>query len=333
MFVDEAKIFVKGGRGGNGCVSFLREKYRPFGGPDGGDGGKGGDVILRADGSIHTLIDLTYHPHIRSRNGTHGRGKNQYGKDASDRVLMVPPGTVVKDLEGNVLADLVQPGQSYVAAKGGRGGRGNARFKSPTQRAPSHAEPGEEGEERWLLLELKLLADVGLLGLPNAGKSSLTARISAARPKVASYPFTTLTPQLGLVEADGDRRFVVADLPGIVAGASRGRGLGLRFLRHVERTKILVQVIDMASPFTTSPIEDYSCVNEELVSYGAELSAKPRIIAANKMDLREAQVNLASYREWLEQQGHALYPISALTGEGITSLVEAVDNLLRKAGG
>jgi GTP-binding protein len=332
MFVDEAKIFVKGGRGGNGCVSFLREKYRPYGGPDGGDGGKGGDVILLADGNLHTLIDLTYHPHIHAGNGAHGRGKNQFGRTAPDKVLRVPPGTVVKDAEGNILADLMRPGQSYVAARGGRGGRGNTRFKSSIQRAPSQAEPGEATEERELLLELKLLADVGVVGLPNAGKSSLIARISAAQPKVASYPFTTLTPQLGMVRTNVDRSLVVADLPGVVEGASGGKGLGLRFLRHIERTKMLVQMMDIASPFEGSPVDDYTCVTKELASYRVDLSTKPRIIAANKMDLPEARANLASCRNWLERQGHAVYPISALTGEGVPILVEAIDKTLREVG-
>ncbi len=246
MFIDLAKIYVKAGDGGNGAVAFLREKYRPFGGPAGGDGGKGGDVVLVATSRKHTLLDFEYRTKFRAQNGQHGKGKNQAGKDGEDLIIEVPVGTVVKDaLTGEVLCDLVEEGQSCVVAKGGRGGRGNARFASPTNQAPKYAEKGQKGEERWLILELKLIADVGLIGLPNAGKSTLISKLTKARPKIADYPFTTLSPVLGVLELDEEHRLVLADIPGLIEGASKGRGLGLEFLRHIERTKLLLHLLPL----------------------------------------------------------------------------------------
>ena len=255
MFIDEAKIYVKGGDGGKGCVSFRREKYIPRGGPDGGDGGEGGDVIITADRNLHTLIDLRYQQHYRADRGGHGEGSNKHGKDGGDCRIRVPVGTIIKDTDTElILEDLNEDGKSLIAAKGGRGGKGNTRFKSSTNRAPRRAQKGLPGEEKWLYLELKLLADISIIGFPNAGKSTLISKISAAKPKISDYPFTTLTPNLGVVRVGDYKSFVVADIPGLIEGAYKGKGLGIRFLKHIERTKILLHLIDMSAGEGRDPI-------------------------------------------------------------------------------
>jgi len=325
--VDRVKVFVKGGRGGNGVVSFRREKYIPYGGPDGGSGGDGGDVILVAGLSHSTLVDLSYRPHLHAPAGRHGEGKSKHGKNAFPLILEVPVGTVINDEAGNLLADLSRKGQRVVVARGGRGGRGNTVFATARRRAPGFAEKGEEGEGRTLILELKLLADAGMVGFPNAGKSTLLSRISAAKPKIADYPFTTLVPQLGVVSLDRERSFVVADLPGIVDGAHRGVGLGHQFLRHIERTMVLIYVIDMAATEGRDPFADYVALRKELFLYQTELTARPALIAANKLDLPGAADNLARFSRELQHDALGIYPLSAVTGEGVKPLLEAVYRL------
>lgn len=326
MFVDRVKIFVKGGTGGNGVVSFRREKYIPHGGPDGGSGGDGGDVILVADKRRSTLVDFSYRPHLRAPAGQHGEGKNKHGKNAIPLILEVPAGTELKDEAGNLLADLARHGQKAVVARGGRGGRGNTAFATARRRAPGFAEKGEAGEERTLILELKLLADAGMVGFPNAGKSTLLSRVSAARPKIADYPFTTLIPQLGVVSLDRERSFVVADLPGIVEGAHRGVGLGYQFLRHIERTMVLIYVLDMAGTEGRDPLEDFLGLREELVRYLPALLDRPAVIAANKMDVPAAAANLSAFAARLDGEVK-LFPLSAVTGEGVRPLLEEIYRL------
>jgi GTP-binding protein len=330
-FIDEAKIYVKSGRGGNGCVSFRREKYVPRGGPNGGDGGGGGDVIVVAKENMTSLLDYRYKRHYRAESGEHGKGKDQHGKSAPPLFIPVPIGTVVKDLStGQVLGDLTEDGQTLVVAKGGRGGKGNARFATSTNQAPKKAEPGEEGEEKDLLLELKLLADVGIIGFPNAGKSTLISRISAARPKIADYPFTTLVPNLGVVGYGENKTFVVADIPGLIKGAHEGAGLGIKFLRHIERTRILIHLVDL-SPFTErDPIEDYRAMNEELEAYSPELKDKPQIIALNKIDIPEAREKLEEVKTYFNELGMKVFPISSATGEGINELIREVGRRLEE---
>lgn len=329
MFIDYVKIYVKAGDGGNGAVAFRREKYVPAGGPCGGDGGRGGDVVLVVDPNLRTLIDYHYKKHYKAERGEHGKGKDQHGRDGADLILRVPPGTVVRDVGGAFCVDMVKPGQRLVVARGGKGGRGNARFVTPQMRAPRFAERGDPGEERWLELELKLIAEVGLVGFPNAGKSSLLRRISAARPKVASYPFTTLEPHLGLVRVGDDASFVVADLPGLIEGAHEGHGLGHRFLRHVERTKVLVHVVDTAGTEGRDPRDDVRVINRELELYNPELIKRPMIIAANKMDLPGAAENLELLRK--EFPDMKICPISALQGTGIDELVRQIYELLKQS--
>ena len=326
MFYDYVKIFVKAGDGGNGSASFRREKFIPNGGPDGGDGGRGGSVVLMVDPNLNTLVDYHYQTHYRAERGEHGRGKNQHGKNGEDLLLRVPPGTVVREEDGDTLADLTRPGQQVVAARGGRGGRGNTHFTTSKEQAPHFAEQGDPGEERTLELELKLLADAGLIGFPNAGKSSLLRRISAARPKVASYPFTTLEPNLGMVRIGEDRSFVVADLPGLVEGAHTGTGLGHRFLRHTERTTVLVHVVDTAGTEGRDPLEDIRVINQELQVYNPELAGRPQVIAANKIDLPQARENLPLLRQGFPDA--QVYPISAVTGEGVDQLLLGISRLL-----
>ncbi|HIE37961.1 MAG TPA: GTPase ObgE, partial [Anaerolineae bacterium] len=319
MFTDEAIIHVKAGDGGNGAVAFRREKYVPFGGPAGGDGGKGGDVVLYVDPGLNTLHRFTRQRHFRAERGQHGRGKNQHGAWGADLRVPVPPGTVVREADtGRVLADLTEPGQEVVVARGGRGGRGNARFATSTNQAPRVAENGEPGEERTLQLELKLLADVGLVGKPNAGKSTLLAAVTAARPKIAPYPFTTLQPHLGVVVLDDHTDFVLADLPGLIEGASEGKGLGHEFLRHVERTRLLIHLLDGAAP---DPLDDFAAINEELDAFGHRLAEKPQIVAFNKMDLPEARERFPQVRESLQAQGYEVLPISGLAREGVRDLL------------
>lgn len=313
-------------------VAFRREKYVPRGGPSGGDGGRGADVILIVDSDLTTLMDFKYKVHYKGKRGEHGQGSNKFGRSAEDLVIKVPPGTVVKDAEtGEILADLVEDGYRYVIAKGGRGGRGNARFASAIHRAPDFAEKGEPGEERWIILELKLLADVGLIGFPNAGKSTLLSRMTAARPKIADYPFTTLSPNLGVVDTgfgEGSS-YVLADIPGLIEGAHEGQGLGHEFLRHVERTRLLVHVLDL-SGIERDPVEAFHAINDELVKYSEKLLEKPQIIAANKMDLPEARDNLDKVKQALENKGCDIIPVSGATGEGIKQLIKHIGEMLSK---
>lgn len=327
MFFDEARIYVKAGNGGNGCVSFRREKFVPFGGPDGGDGGKGGDVYLVVDPHINTLIHFKKRSHFKAQSGQHGRGKKQAGKSGEDLYIPVPPGTVVKDANtGEFIADLVEPGQKVLVAKGGKGGRGNAAFATPVNQAPRFAEKGEPGEERWLYLELKLIADAGIVGVPNAGKSTLLAAVSAARPKIAPYPFTTLEPNLGVVTV-GDYDFVLADIPGLIEGAHRGAGLGHKFLRHIERTRVIIHLLDGLSP---DPLKDFEAINRELALFSAHLAAKPQIVAYNKMDIPEVRERWPQIRDSFAKVGCGVYPISAATGEGVWELMKAVAALLQE---
>lgn len=330
MFVDRVSIYVRAGSGGSGCVSFRREKYVPTGGPDGGDGGDGGSVIASVSPRLHTLMDLRHRKHYKAPDGRPGRGKNQHGRNGNDVIIEVPPGTVVRDSsKGEVIADLVTPGQVVVVAAGGKGGRGNARFATATRQTPRFAQPGCEGEERWIDLELKLLADVGFVGLPNVGKSTLLSRISAARPKIADYPFTTTRPYLGVVDLGDGRSFVAADIPGLIEGAHRGSGLGHEFLRHIERTKVLVHVIDMAGVIEGhDPIKDFEVVNDEMRLYNPELARRPTIIAGNKIDLPEAKEHYERAQGILSELGKETYPISAVTGEGVKELLEAIANTL-----
>jgi len=327
-FVDEAAIYVKGGDGGDGCVSFRREKYVPRGGPDGGDGGDGGSVILLADPNLSTLLDLVSKREHRAADGRPGRSRNRTGASGADIVVRVPVGTVVIDTDtGLVLRDLKEPGMSVVVAGGGRGGRGNARFATPTDRAPRRFEHGQPGQERRLRLELKLVADVGLIGLPNAGKSTLLSRISAAHPKVAPYPFTTLQPVVGIVDADPMHRFTVADLPGLIRGAHLGKGLGDEFLRHIERTRMLVHLVDAAPADRSDPLDNYRAVREELALHSPRLAEKPELVAANKMDLHGAEEGLRRLRGGLDRR---VVPLSAMTGEGVRELLGAVLRMLQE---
>lgn len=331
LFIDEVKIHVKGGDGGNGIVSFRREKFVPAGGPDGGDGGRGGDVVFVVDEGLRTLLDFRHQRHLKAGRGEHGKGSNMHGKNGEDLVVRVPPGTIVRvESSGEILADLVKAGQSAVVARGGRGGRGNPRFVTPTNQAPRLAERGEPGEERWVVLELRLLADVGLVGFPNAGKSTLLARVTAARPKIADYPFTTLTPNLGVVRAADGQNFVLADIPGLIEGAHQGAGLGHEFLRHIERTRVLIHVLDVAG-LGRDPLEDFRAVNDELRLYNQALARRPQLVAANKIDLAEARANLPRVTGTLEEMGYDVYPISAATGEGVDDLLRAAARALATA--
>jgi len=325
MFVDYAVINVYAGAGGSGAEAWRREAGVPRGGPAGGDGGKGGNVILRADRQLSTLLDYRYQQHYRAERGQHGMGKNRTGRDGADLILRVPPGTVVRDADtGELLGELLEHGDELVVARGGRGGRGNAAFATATRRAPTYWEPGEEGEERRIALELKLIADVGLVGQPNAGKSTLLASISAARPKIADYPFTTLEPNLGVVQLPGSRTYVVADIPGIIEGAHQGRGLGLRFLRHIERTRTLAYMIPVDSP---DPQAEYEMLREELHSYSEELAEKPHCVVLTKMDLLgpgESPPKIEAPEAW------GVYAISAVSRKGLDELLEGLYTRVRE---
>lgn len=324
MFVDVTRIYVKGGDGGRGSNAVRREKFVPEGGPWGGDGGRGGDVIFIVDTGLNTLQDFKYQKHFKAQKGEIGDTKGQHGAKGDDLVVKVPPGTIVKDDDtGEVLYDLTEPGQRAVVAKGGRGGRGNMRFWSPQNKMPTFYEKGEPGQERWLLLELKVIADVGLVGFPNAGKSTLISRASAARPKIANYPFTTLNPILGVVEVGDGRVFVMADIPGLIEGASEGVGLGHEFLRHVDRTKVLIHVIDGAGTDGRDPLEDFDVIQQELAKYNPELAKRATLVAVNKMDVTEARENLPRIQAELEHRGYRVFPISGVTGEGIKPLLQA----------
>ncbi|MDF1614694.1 GTPase ObgE [Desulfurivibrio dismutans] len=344
-FIDEAKFLVRAGNGGNGCVSFRREKFVPKGGPDGGDGGRGGDVILEASGRLDSLLDFKYRSHFIAPNGAHGRGKKMHGRGGADCRVKVPVGSVIRDAEsGEVLADLVREGQQMLVAHGGHGGRGNVHFASATNRAPRTATKGTPGEERWLRIELKLLADVGLIGLPNAGKSTLLARLTAATPKIADYPFTTLSPQLGVLLLPGQRPCTLADIPGLIEDAHQGAGLGHTFLRHIERTRMLLQVIAAAPPGGTAagdtagdpaddPLEQYHLLNRELELYQQDLSQRPRLVVLNKVDLLSSgEDDQAGRNEKLAQliqrfaaENIRILPVSALAGEGLEELIKAID--------
>jgi len=323
-FVDEAVVQVRAGKGGAGCVAFLREKYRPRGGPAGGDGGRGGNVVFVADGSLTTLLDFKFQPLLFAEAGEQGRGKNQHGKGGTDLRVRVPAGTVVIDADTTeVIADLAHPGDEAIAAQGGRGGRGNARYATSTNQAPRYAQPGLPGEERTVRLELQLLADVGLVGYPNVGKSSLISVVSAARPRVADYPFTTLVPHLGVVRVD-EFDFVLADIPGLIEGAHRGEGLGTRFLRHLSRTRLLVHLLDVGGLSGRDPVDDYDLINRELELFDAGLAAKPQILAANKMDLPSAREGLENVRARFAARGIEVHAISAATREGVDALMQQV---------
>lgn len=331
MFIDRARIFVQSGKGGDGMSSFRHEKFVPKGGPNGGDGGQGGNVVLVADRNVNTLVDFRFRRLFKAKPGGKGEGSNKYGRNAEDLVITVPLGTIVKDEEtGQVMADLSRDGQRAIVAKGGRGGRGNWHFRTSANRTPTFAERGEPGEERWLRLELKVLADVGLLGYPSVGKSSILRKVSAAQPEVAAYHFTTLNPILGVVNLPDHRSFVMADIPGLIAGASEGVGLGHDFLRHIERTKILIHVIDVSGIEGRDPIEDYEKINAELAKYSEKLSRKQQIVAANKIDLLGDSDNLERLMDYMAAHGVEVYPICAMTGEGMDKLLERVWTMLEE---
>lgn len=326
-FVDQAKFHVKAGDGGNGCVSFRREKYVPKGGPDGGDGGRGGDVIIQCSSRLQSLIDFRYRSHFKAERGVHGKGKDMHGRKGKNCYIQVPPGSVIKsDETGEILADLREEGDQYIAAHGGKGGAGNPHFASGTNRTPRIAKKGQEGEEWWLRIELKLIADIGLVGMPNAGKSTLLSQLSAANPKVASYPFTTLEPQLGVLHLKHMDSCIVADIPGLIEGAHEGVGLGYTFLRHIERTRILLHILDGSSE---TAIDDYEVVESELEAYNKELIDRTTLVVLNKADIAEPD-HLESLRVSLEEKGLQVAIISGLTGQGIEELKETLADILDK---
>lgn len=335
MFLDKTTIDVKAGNGGNGMVAFRREKYVPNGGPAGGDGGRGGDVILIVDEGLRTLMDFRYNRHFKASSGENGMSKSMHGRGSQDLYVKVPQGTIVRDQNtGELLGDLVESGQTLTIAKGGRGGRGNVHFATPKNPAPELAENGEPGVERKIELELRVLADVGLVGFPSVGKSTLLSVVSAAKPKIGAYHFTTLVPNLGMVSAPNGASFVIADLPGLIEGASQGVGLGIQFLRHVERTRVILHVIDMSGMEGRDPYEDYLAINQELASYDLRLLERPQIIVANKMDMPDAQDNMEQFKQKLTQEQEEtplVFPISGVTSQGIDALVNATADLLEKA--
>ena len=332
MFIDRARIFVQSGKGGDGMSSFRHEKFVPKGGPNGGDGGQGGNVVLVADRNVNTLVDFRFRRLFKAKPGGKGEGSNKYGRNAEDLLITVPLGTIVKDEEtGQIMADLSRDGQQAIVAKGGRGGRGNWHFRTSANRTPTFAERGEPGEERWLRLELKVLADVGLLGYPSVGKSRIMRKVSAAQPEVAAYHFTTLNPILGVVDLPDHRSFVMADIPGLIDGASEGVGLGHDFLRHIERTKILIHVLDVSGMEGRDPIEDYEKINAELAKYSEKLSRKLQIVAANKIDLlTDDSDNLERLMDYMAAKGIEVYPICAVSGDGMDKLLERVWTLLEE---
>jgi GTP-binding protein len=328
-FIDEVTLYATSGHGGAGCVAFRHEKFIEFGGPSGGDGGKGGDVIFEATSGLSTLLELRHRPHQKAENGHNGMGKNRHGAGGKDLLIKVPVGTVIKDVEtDDILADLTENGQIVILLKGGRGGQGNARFASATNKAPKFAQPGEENEERKLRLELKLMADVGLLGLPNAGKSSLISKVSAARPKIADYPFTTMVPSLGVVPYKNYRSFVMADIPGIIEGANEGAGLGHRFLKHLERSGILLHLVDISWMPERDPKAEYESINNELALFSPELAQKGQIVVITKTDLPRTREELPAIKSWFESKGVTVFPISSATGEGVELLLDEIARCL-----
>jgi GTP-binding protein len=325
-FIDEVEVLVKAGDGGRGCASFRREKYRPRAGPDGGDGGDGGDVVFLADGGLTTLFDFTLQPQVRAARGEHGRGKDCNGAHGRDCVVRVPTGTRVMCVDSDeVLADFTEPGQRVIVAHGGRGGRGNRHFATPTRQAPRRADPGLPGEHRHLRLELRVLADVGLVGQPNAGKSTFLAAVSAARPRVGSYPFTTLTPHLGVIRREPDHSFVIADIPGLIEGAHRGAGLGIRFLRHLSRTSLLVHLLDSSEGDADTVLAAFDAVNAELTQYDPTLAAKQQIVVATKIDLPAVRDRLPALVDHFRDRGVTLHAASAVSGEGVEELLSVID--------
>ncbi|ABK45836.1 GTP1/OBG sub domain protein [Magnetococcus marinus MC-1] len=333
-FLDEAKIYLKSGDGGGGCISFRREKYIPFGGPDGGDGGRGGDVIFQADGHLNTLIDFRYKQHFKAKRGTHGMGSQCTGASAEALIIKVPVGTIIRDdADGTILVDMVEDGQQFLACKGGDGGRGNMHFKSSTNQAPRRADPGFPGEEMWVRLEMKLLADVGLVGMPNAGKSTLISKVSAAKPKIADYPFTTLQPNLGVVRVEMDHSFVMADIPGLIKGAHEGHGLGMFFLKHIERCAVLLHLVEIDSLEDDDPVSRFQTIEAELAGYSEQLAQKPRILVLSKADLlgeEDRQVVLSWFKERLGEAMPPVFILSSATGEGIEALVYHVGGMVKQ---
>jgi len=325
IFIDEAKIHTIAGNGGNGAVAFRREAHIPKGGPSGGDGGDGGDVVFVGDAQLSTLLDFKYQQHYRAESGEHGRNKDQYGKAGAPKIVRVPVGTLVTDIDTDeVVADITAAGQSVVACKGGKGGKGNIHFKTPWNQAPRTAEPGTPGESKTLRLELKLLADAGLLGYPNVGKSTFLSAVSRARPKIADYPFTTLTPHLGVVGLSGGRSFVLADIPGLIEGAAEGAGLGHRFLRHVERTRVLLHLVELSAEPGREPEKDHDAINRELASYDETLGQRPQIVALAKIDLPDTRAAYPALRERFAARGIELLALSAATGEGVPQVLERI---------
>lgn len=331
MFIDSAKIKIKAGNGGNGAVSFRREKYVAKGGPDGGDGGRGGNIVFVVDPGLRTLQDFRYKRKYRAEDGQNGGKANRTGKDGEDLVIRVPPGTLVKEEKtGRIIADMVKPWEKVVIAKGGRGGAGNQRFATPTRQVPNFAKPGQEGEELSVILELKLLADVGLIGFPNVGKSTILSVVTSAAPKIADYHFTTITPNLGVVDL-GEDSFVLADIPGIIEGAHQGVGLGHEFLRHIERTKLLIHVVDISGSEGRDPLEDFEIINKELKEYNELLFKRPQIVAANKIDITEDfEKKLTEFKNVIEPKGYKVFPISAATSKGVKELMRYAANMLKE---
>ena len=332
MFIDTAKIFVKSGDGGHGCISFRREKYVPLGGPDGGDGGRGGDVVFKVDTNITTLLDFKYKKKFVADKGTNGEGSKCYGKDGSKLIIKVPMGTIIRDIETNkIMADLSHSDDEFVVCRGGKGGKGNVKFVTPTRQAPNFAEPGMPGEERWVGLELKLLADVGLLGFPNVGKSTFLSVVTKAKPKIANYHFTTLKPNLGVVAVKGIEPFVMADIPGIIEGASEGVGLGIDFLRHIERTRLLIHVVDISGLEGRDPIEDFKKINEELKKYNVKLWDRPQIVVANKCDMLYDESVYENFKKAVQEMGYnKVFKMSAATSQGIEAVMQEASKLLKE---
>ena len=328
LFIDQVRIWVKAGDGGNGCLAFRREKYVPRGGPSGGDGGRGGDVIFVGSGHHNTLLHFRFNPEHKAERGRHGEGSNKTGRDGADIEVPIPVGTLVYDADtGELLHDFTTPDERFIVAKGGRGGRGNARFATSTHQAPTEHEAGFPGQERRLQLELKLLADAGLVGFPNAGKSTLISRISAAKPKIADYPFTTLEPNLGVVSFN-DRTFVVADIPGLIEGASEGHGLGIQFLRHVERTRVLVHLVDVSESTGRDPVDDFDVITAELANFSDEMAHKPMILVASKMDVAQDPSRVEALEKKAAEEGLPFFQISAVTGEGLDPLIAAIADVV-----